>query len=799
MTHWTHRKYTIGLLCWSFACLLGLAYPGAVGAAGVPLLEPLWSAPEGPAKMALASAWVDQLQRDIQSTANRCPQTVMPSIAADRAAQVFRLRRTAVGATPVIVYLQDPVLSTFVVIASDVRGCLSVYQGGRLYPSSQRHYLSPFPNTLLPAMDGLTEVQVLIQDGRVMRPWLRVLPEADFQRENLVVWMFLSAICAVLLVVIVSMYAFARRNRTVAAYVVYVAVFLWWVVQEFGMNAAWFPGLFSPAYFVEIQCITVAIVTLSTGWAVLEFLALKGAARRTIWVGLMAGSLAFFSAVWWPSGYRLGSLFLVLNAGALMAFLVRHLRGSDLPAKLFATGFASTMVGGGLQSLSVVIDAGEFSKFAVYAYACGGFIQVLLWLVAITTRLKQERNQLARWRREELEQKVAQATVELVKKTQLAEDATRAKSDFLAAASHDLRQPTHALGMLVARLGQCSLDASMRDLHRSLDASARAIQDLLGELMDYSLLDASGQKTDLQAIRLDTLLADLGETLAPLAADKGLVLKIRPSTRVVSSDLGMLRRMVLNVALNAIRYTDTGTVFIAARSADAGRKVRIEVWDSGIGIAANEHAHIFKEFYQVANAARNRNNGIGLGLSIVQRSAQLLGHTIVLRSTLGCGSRFSIIVPTAVTPAPTPVAVGSELNEILNLSGILVVLVEDDELSRKALADLLGSWGCGVLAFSSGAQALAALAAPSQQRVPDILLSDFRLGGNRNGIEVIRDVRLAVGREIPGCLISGDMSSALMLLVKDHNVTLLHKPVQLAKLRSLLRRVKALQGASHAA
>jgi signal transduction histidine kinase len=768
----------IGLL------LLGLALEMQVHAADRPAWEPLWVAPDGPATSEIARNWINALRSDIEVHSSRCPATAMPPIDETRAIRAYQWR----GGTPVnepqILSLQDPVVSTFIAITRDARGCPSVYYGGRWYPFSQRQFFSPFPNVRLPDTGAGVEVQVLIQDDRLIRPWFRLDPEADFLKQNIYVWMVLSAICAVLIAVLVTMYVLANRSRTVISYSVYVAAFLWWILQEFGISAAFYPEFFSPKAFLNIQCASVAMVALAIGWTMLEFLALKGIARMAIGLGQVASAGAFLGAIWWPTGYRAGSLILVVNATVTMIFLVRHLRGSDLPTKVFTCGFAAAMAGGGVQSLSVVIDAGEVYRFAVFSYALGGFAQVMFWQVAITARLRHERSQLARWRSEELEQQVTQATAELVLKKQIAEDATRSKAAFLAAASHDLRQPTHALGMLIARMGQLPMDANMRQLQSSLNASTRAIQDLLDELMDYSVLDASDQKADLKPIALNQIFSNVRDTAMPLATEKGLLLKFRPTRLIANSDATMLRRMLQNLVTNAIRYTNAGTVFVACRRINGGTRIRIEVWDSGIGIAPDQQSHIFREFYQVGNTARDRQKGIGLGLTIVHRSAELLGHAVELRSNVGCGSRFSILMLQASEAASVDPEVIVEIDENISFVGLELMLIEDDELSRVALTDLLVSWGCSVRAASSGAQAIKYL---KTGYVPEIVISDFRLGESRNGIELISDLRALSGYPVPACLISGDFEPHLMNQAKLHQLTLLSKPVRPAKLRNLLR------------
>jgi CheY-like chemotaxis protein len=341
--------------------------------------------------------------------------------------------------------------------------------------------------------------------------------------------------------------------------------------------------------------------------------------------------------------------------------------------------------------------------------------------------------------------------------------------------------------MLIARLGHFPMDAGMRQVQRSLEASAHAMQDLLDELMDYSSLDAGTQRAAPQPVALNSLLTTLTSTLAPLAAQKGLRLRIRPTSVWVLSDPVILQRMVLNLALNAIRYTEQGAVLIAVRRAATTGTVKIEVRDSGIGIAAKHHQSIFKEFYQVGNVARDRQKGIGLGLSIVQRSAELLGHEITLRSRLGFGSSFAITLPqTGPVEAPTMPADADATEDTGSIAGLRVLLVEDDELSRNAVRGLLESWGCKVHAVGSGILARHAMALGPP---PDLILSDYRLSETEDGVRLVTELRTIAGQPIPACLISGDMESALQGQIEGKDLKLLHKPVRPAKLRSMIRRL----------
>lgn len=389
--------------------------------------------------------------------------------------------------------------------------------------------------------------------------------------------------------------------------------------------------------------------------------------------------------------------------------------------------------------------------------------------------------------RDELEQRIAEATTALREKKEEAETATLAKSRFLAAASHDLRQPTHALGMFVARLTQLQHDAETRHLIVNLDASVHALQDLLDALLDISRLDAGAVQVQVHPVELSDIFTQLSAALALSAEDKGLRLRFRPTSARLMTDPALLYRVMLNLVANAVRYTRHGSILVACRVGQDGQSVRIEVRDSGVGIASEHQSAIFKEFYQVGNTERDRNKGLGLGLNIVERTVRLLGHPLSLRSAPGRGTCFSVQVPLmpadAEMPPPAVVIVpGSD-----DLAGLTILVVEDDLLARSGLVALLASWGATVRAHEDLDSALIDLSQPGGAL--DVIVSDYRLPGGHNGIEAIRRLRLKAGRLVPACLMSGDTEASLILEAKNEGLTLLHKPVRPAKLRSLLRRL----------
>jgi len=391
------------------------------------------------------------------------------------------------------------------------------------------------------------------------------------------------------------------------------------------------------------------------------------------------------------------------------------------------------------------------------------------------------------WGRQELEQRVDNVTVELRVKKEEAEQATLEKSRFLAAASHDLRQPTHALGLLVSRLDEMPMDASMRSVVATLGGAVHSMQDLLDSLLDLSQLEAGAVPSQLEPVCLDMLLSSLADTIRSQAEEKGLRLRIRPTGLWAISDRSILQRIVMNLASNAVRYTESGTVMIACRSCDDGRNVRIEVRDSGIGIAEEDQANIFREFFQVGNSQRNRKQGLGLGLNIVQRSAQLLGHTITLSSAPGCGTRFSVtLVRTqSVANFSAGMVTLTPYSED-EVTGLRIMVIEDDDFARDAVSELLMSWGCTVQSAESSVKAHHLI---QSEPLPDLILSDYRLETHQTGLDVIYSLRTLAGRDIAACLLSGDSDSGLVNAAQKANLTLLHKPVRPAKLRWLLRTI----------
>nr|MBA2352260.1 hybrid sensor histidine kinase/response regulator [Burkholderiales bacterium] len=363
-----------------------------------------------------------------------------------------------------------------------------------------------------------------------------------------------------------------------------------------------------------------------------------------------------------------------------------------------------------------------------------------------------------------------------------AEAANRAKSQFLAAASHDLRQPLHALGLFTATLGEKVSGQSERSIVGNINASIESLESLFDALLDISKLDAGIVQTAVQDFPLQTLFDQVQTDFAAQAAAKGLRFKVAPSSAVVRSDPVLLGRVLANLVSNAIRYTQKGGVVVGSRR--AGGQTRIEIWDSGSGIPEEYRNKVFEEFYQLGNPERDRKKGLGLGLAIVRRLLDLLALKLDFRSKADRGSVFKVTVPSGEIDAARGFASASGVPGVDILSGKFVVVVDDERSVRDGMQALLGQWGCQVLSVGSIDEAIQALAKRSD--TPELVLADYRLRGNTTGIDAIRIIQAHYGKEIASVLITGDTAPDRLRETRGSGYQLLHKPVRPAKLRALM-------------
>ena len=367
----------------------------------------------------------------------------------------------------------------------------------------------------------------------------------------------------------------------------------------------------------------------------------------------------------------------------------------------------------------------------------------------------------------------------LTSQKEAAEAANRAKSRFLAAATHDLRQPLHALGLFSGALLEKIRYPEVRELVVNINKSVEALDGLFNSLLDISKLDAGVIEPARAPFALQTLFDKLMRDYQHQALSKGIVFRLRPSTHVVYSDAALVERIMRNLVSNAVALTGHNGVLVGARK--RGDQVRIEVWDCGPGIEAANLKDIFQEFYQLGNPERDRSKGLGLGLAIVQRLARLLDTKVNVRSKVGRGSMFSFELPlTQIQPQPEVSYTTPALN---NLIGAFIVIIDDERAVLEGMRALLTDWGCRLILADSVTDALNKLKGES---VPDLLIADYRLREGATGIQALARLQKEYGLGIPGILITGDTSPDRLREAKASGYYILHKPVRAPKLRTLL-------------
>ncbi len=385
--------------------------------------------------------------------------------------------------------------------------------------------------------------------------------------------------------------------------------------------------------------------------------------------------------------------------------------------------------------------------------------------------------------RSDMQQHVAQATAELTRQKQAIELASQAKSRFLASASHDLRQPMHAIGLFASALEPHVATAEGKAILDKIQASLATTESLFSAVLDVSRLDAGSVQPQVGRVSVTHLLERLRDDFQYEAAAHGLRIRLRGAAYHVESDPVLLDRILRNLVSNALRYTDKGGILLAARR--HGDHIRFQVWDSGIGIPAEHFSSIFTEFYQVQPVRPGRMKGLGLGLAIVDRLARLLGHRLEVRSVAGKGSVFNLDVPLAGSALSGGArAMEAPVAAYARLEG-RVLLLDDDEEVLDALGTLLQGWGLDVTIARDGTEAMRQLRQP-----PSLVVTDYRLGASESGLDVVDRLRhLFRGAMFPVIVITGDMAGACKRSVEARAYPLLNKPVHPAKLRALVTRL----------
>jgi PAS domain S-box-containing protein len=361
-----------------------------------------------------------------------------------------------------------------------------------------------------------------------------------------------------------------------------------------------------------------------------------------------------------------------------------------------------------------------------------------------------------------------------------AEVADRAKSIFLAAASHDLRQPLQTLKFLQAALEPYHPSGETRKLVTGIGQSLDTMTSILSSLLDVNRLESGNLRPSVSEFSLNEIFEALvGDFTAP-AQERGIRLCIVRSELIIRSDRRMLTEMIRNLLSNAVRYTDGGRVLLGCRR--NGDNVRIEVWDSGIGITEDQLPHIFDEYYQGSDGAER--GGFGLGLAIVKRLGEILDHRVEVRSIPGKGTRFFIEVPRGESDVTMPET--ASLVRPYNGAFLGSVLVVEDEASvRSALARLLKLRGVEATIVATATEALTLVKEKGLH--PDVLLCDYNLRGSRDGMETIKQLRAALGRNVPAAVMTGDTRSLTVDLISEQGISVLIKPFLADELLEALR------------
>ena len=373
----------------------------------------------------------------------------------------------------------------------------------------------------------------------------------------------------------------------------------------------------------------------------------------------------------------------------------------------------------------------------------------------------------------------------LNEQVELTAAASKDKSRFLAAASHDLRQPLHALSFFGSTLEKRMANSPDLPLIYNMMRSIEALDKSFNAILDVSKLDAQAVEPHLQLFPLRDLFRRLQMSFGGQAEEAGLQLRFKPGGKVVKSDPQLLERALANLVQNGLRYCRSGGIVVLARNWRGG--TNIEVWDTGIGIPEPELPKIFGEFYQVANPERDRNKGLGIGLAIVSRLTLLLDHTLTVQSRVGRGSLFRIWVKGSDLEQMEEFTVGSDTvpTRIDDIRTIL--FIDDEEAIRTSVSDLLRQWGYTVLATATVDEARRA--ALNHDSVIDVVISDLRLRGGEDGILAIEQIRQVCGYTVPAVLVTGDTSPDQVQRIHESGHIVLFKPVRPKDLYDVLKRI----------
>jgi len=420
---------------------------------------------------------------------------------------------------------------------------------------------------------------------------------------------------------------------------------------------------------------------------------------------------------------------------------------------------------------------------------------VAVSLMDITDRVRASR-ELEEAKRD-LELRVGERTRDLMglneqlrRASDAAQQANLGKTRFLAAASHDLLQPLNAARLFLSSLSERELDHNSGELVGRVDTSLRAVEDLLAGLLDISKLDAGGVEPQIEDFPIDELLQALGTEFAAVAEDRDIELRVVASAHFVRSDRRLLRRILQNLLSNALRYTPPGgRVLIGCRG--GGDRLKLEVRDTGPGIPEDMREAVFREFHRLPHGEAQE-QGLGLGLAIVERIARMLGHVIELRSDAGQGSTFAVTVPRGIPTSAVEEARPVPAFSDGGLAGAVILCIDDNADIRDGMQALLGGWQCDVRTAAAGQEWRRAM----RDDAPDLIVADYHLGGDEHGPDVVTEICGVFERVIPAIIITADPSESLREEAARRGHIVLAKPVKPAALRALMTRMLAQRAAA---
>ncbi len=385
--------------------------------------------------------------------------------------------------------------------------------------------------------------------------------------------------------------------------------------------------------------------------------------------------------------------------------------------------------------------------------------------------------------KENLEERVRERTDELHIAKEAAEEANLSKTRFLAAASHDLLQPLNASRLFISTLLERALDDKNRPLVERADFALKGVESLLSALLEISKLDAGAVPVVIADFPLSDLFNRLQEEYGPIAAQKGITLKVVPTSAFINSDPKLLSRVLRNFVSNAVRYTDSGRILVGAKR--DGQNLRLCVHDSGNGIAKEDQERIFEEFRQL-DRTNQTEKGAGLGLAIVKRIAQTLGHKILLKSEVNNGACFSVEVPLSQNPIPSQPVVQTKIFAE-HMNGLTVLIIDNENDIQFGMQSLMENWDCKVLTAGSRKEAVQLL--DGLGYFPDAIIADYHLDDGDTGLELLGALKRDYRPQFPAMVLTADRTDEIRASVSSHGYALLNKPLKPAKLRAWLSHI----------